>query len=85
MTPAPRKSAPIAAPAARHPLAFELYLRAIDRAVFFDKLELTSVIEMLERAIDLDPGFADAWGMLATRLLSHGRSCGPRSQMVRAL
>jgi DNA-binding winged helix-turn-helix (wHTH) protein len=77
MTPAPRKSAPIAAPAARHPLAFELYLRAIDRAVFFDKLELTSVIEMLERAIDLDPGFADAWGMLATVCYHMGAHVDP--------
>jgi DNA-binding winged helix-turn-helix (wHTH) protein/tetratricopeptide (TPR) repeat protein len=75
--PAPRKSEPITAPARRHPLAFELYMRAIDRAVFFDKLELASAVEMLERAIDLDPRFADAWGMLATVCYHMGAHVDP--------
>ena len=75
--PAPRKSAPITAPATRHPLAFEIYMRAIDRAVFFDKLELASAVEMLERVIDLDPGFADAWGMLATVCYHMGAHVDP--------
>jgi eukaryotic-like serine/threonine-protein kinase len=75
--PAPRKSAPITAPATRHPLAFELYMRAIDRAIFFDKLELASAVEMLERAIDLDPRFADAWGVLATVCYHMGAHVDP--------
>jgi DNA-binding winged helix-turn-helix (wHTH) protein/tetratricopeptide (TPR) repeat protein len=61
----PKKSAPVIPPVSRHPLAFELYMRAIDQSIFFEKAQLASAIEMLERAIDLDPGFADAWGLLA--------------------
>jgi len=53
------------APSTRHPLAFELYMRAIDRAVGFNKFEVSAAVEMLGRAVNLDPNFADAWGMLA--------------------
>jgi serine/threonine protein kinase len=52
-------------PAARHPLAYELYMRAVDRSMCFNKYDLTNAIEMLERAIDLDPDFAEAWGLLS--------------------
>src|SRR5580698_7577111 len=52
-------------PAARHPLAYELYMRAVDRSMCFNKYDLTHAIEMLERAIDLDPDFAEAWGLLS--------------------
>ncbi len=60
----PTKSGQIAVPTTRHPLAFELYMRAVDRAIGFNKFELGAAIEMLGRAVDLDPDFADAWGML---------------------
>lgn len=56
----------ITAPSTRHPLAFELYMRAVDRALGFNRFEVNSAVEMLGRAVDLDPNFADAWGMLAT-------------------
>lgn len=59
------KSSQTAVPAARHPLAFELYMRAVDRSICFSKFELAAAIEMLGRAVDLDPNFADAWGLLA--------------------
>jgi eukaryotic-like serine/threonine-protein kinase len=72
-----KKSAPISAPVTRHPLAFELYMRAIDASIFFDKAKLTSAVEMLERAIDLDPGFADAWGLLATVCYHMGAHVDP--------
>lgn len=49
----------------KHPGAFELYLRAIDRQVHVDKFEMASAIELLTRATELDPGFADAWGLLS--------------------
>src|ERR1700684_4482009 len=52
-------------PAARHPLAYELYMRAVDRSMCFNKYDLTNAIEMLECAIDLDPDFAEAWGLLS--------------------
>ena len=55
-----------AVPGTRHPVAFELYLRAVDRCQLYkDRFDLASAIEMLKRATDLDAGFADAWGLLA--------------------
>ena len=45
--------------------AYELYLRAVDRQVHVDKFEMASAIELLLRATELDPTFADAWGLLA--------------------
>ncbi len=52
-------------PPTRNGAAFELYLRAVDRQVHVEKFEMASAIEMLTRATELDPGFADAWGLLA--------------------
>jgi eukaryotic-like serine/threonine-protein kinase len=52
------KSSDFASPVARHPLAF-------DRTLCYSKIELLAAVEMLDRAIELDPGFADAWGILA--------------------
>ena len=49
----------------KSPEAFELYLRAVDRQVHVDKFEMASAIELLTRATELDPAFADAWGLLA--------------------
>jgi DNA-binding winged helix-turn-helix (wHTH) protein/tetratricopeptide (TPR) repeat protein len=67
LVPRPReKRVQAVSPVARHPLAFELYMRAVDRTMSFDRFDLTSACEMLERAVDLDPQFADAWGLLAT-------------------
>ncbi len=59
------KSSSTDVPPARHPLAYELYMRAVDRSMCFNKYDLTNAIEMLERAIDLDPDFAEAWGLLS--------------------
>ena len=59
------KSSSTDVPPARHPLAYELYMRAVDRSMCFNKFDLTAAIEMLERAIDLDPDFGDAWGLLS--------------------
>jgi eukaryotic-like serine/threonine-protein kinase len=61
----PEKSSSTDVPPARHPLAFEHYMRAVDRAMCFNKFDLLSAIEMLERATDLDPEFSDAWGLLS--------------------
>jgi serine/threonine protein kinase/Flp pilus assembly protein TadD len=49
----------------KHPAAYELYLRAVDRQVHVNKFEMASAIELLTRATELDPAFADAWGLLA--------------------
>jgi eukaryotic-like serine/threonine-protein kinase len=52
-------------------------MRAVDRSVFFNKFELSAAIEMLEQAIDLDPKFADAWGMLASICTQIGAHVDP--------
>jgi eukaryotic-like serine/threonine-protein kinase len=59
------KSTSTDVPPARHPLAYELYLRTVDRSMCFNKFDLMAGIEMLERAIDLDPDFGEAWGLLS--------------------
>jgi serine/threonine protein kinase/tetratricopeptide (TPR) repeat protein len=61
----------------RHPGAFELYLRALDRQVHVDKFDMASAIEMLTRATELDPGFADAWGLLAQACAQMGSHLEP--------
>jgi serine/threonine protein kinase/tetratricopeptide (TPR) repeat protein len=58
-------SSQTAVPTTRHPVAFDLYLRAVERQLHMDPFDMSSAIEMLTRATDLDPGFADAWGLLA--------------------
>jgi serine/threonine protein kinase/tetratricopeptide (TPR) repeat protein len=64
-------------PATRHPGAYELYLRAVDRQVHVDKYDMASAIEMLTRATELDPGFADAWGLLAQACAQMGGHLDP--------
>jgi serine/threonine protein kinase/tetratricopeptide (TPR) repeat protein len=61
------------APPTKHAGAYELYLRAVDRQVHVDKFEMASAIEMLTRATELDPGFADAWGLLAQAYAQMGQ------------
>lgn len=64
-------------PSTRHPGAYELYLRAVDRQVHVDKYDMASAIEMLTRATELDPGFADAWGLLAQAYAQMGGHLDP--------
>ncbi len=64
-------------PSSRHPRAYELYLRAVDRQVHVDKYDMASAIEMLTRAAELDPGFADAWGLLAQAYAQMGSHLDP--------
>jgi len=64
-------------PPTRHHGAFELYLRAVDRQVHVDKFEMASAIELLTRATELDPAFADAWGLLAQACSQMGAHLDP--------
>jgi serine/threonine protein kinase/tetratricopeptide (TPR) repeat protein len=61
----------------KHPGAFELYLRAVDRQVHVEKFEMASAIELLTRATELDPSFADAWGLLAQACAQMGAHLDP--------
>lgn len=56
--------APVAAPT-KYPLAFELFLRATERLSRVNLWDTSTAIEMLEKAVKLDPGFVAAWARLA--------------------
>jgi eukaryotic-like serine/threonine-protein kinase len=61
----------------KNPLAFELYLRAVDRLAHWNKFDIGSAIEMLSRVVEIDPDFADAWGRLAQAYSQMGMHLDP--------
>jgi eukaryotic-like serine/threonine-protein kinase len=67
---------------ARHPLAFELYLRAVDKSLCYSKFELAAAIEMLDRALELDPRFGEAWGLLAGICVQMGTHLDPDPKWI---
>jgi eukaryotic-like serine/threonine-protein kinase len=75
-----QSSAQAAVPPTKSPLAFELYLRAVDRLAHWNKFDVSSAIEMLSRAVELDPGFADGWGRLAQAYAHMGMHLDPDPQ-----
>ena len=70
-------TAPGRMPPTRNAGAFELYLRAVDRQVHMDKFDMAAAIELLTRATELDPAFADAWGLLAQAYAQMGAHLDP--------
>jgi TolB-like protein/tetratricopeptide (TPR) repeat protein/predicted Ser/Thr protein kinase len=52
-------------PPTKSALAYELYLRAVDRLVQMGKFDTEMAVEMLRQVIEHDSNFADAWGRLA--------------------
>jgi tetratricopeptide (TPR) repeat protein len=80
----PRQSADVesAEPPTKHPRAYELYLRAVDRLAQMDKFNTEIAIEMLTRVIDMDPNFADAWGRLAQAYTQMGMHLDPDPQWL---
>jgi serine/threonine protein kinase/tetratricopeptide (TPR) repeat protein len=64
-SPRKKRSALPAVPPTRNPLAYEIYMRAVDRLVQWNRFDMGSAIEMLNRVVELDPDFAGAWGQLA--------------------
>jgi DNA-binding winged helix-turn-helix (wHTH) protein/Tfp pilus assembly protein PilF len=53
------------APPPKNPVAFELFLRAVERLSRLNLWDARTAIEMLEKAVNLDPGFVAAWARLA--------------------
>ncbi len=76
----PKAAPETAIPPTRNPLAYELYMRAADRVVHMDKFDTASAIEMLCRAVEIDPNFADAWGRLAQAYANMGSHLDPHPQ-----
>ncbi len=66
-----------AAPPTKNPLAYEIYMRALDRLAHWNKFDISSAIEMLSRVVELDPAFADAWGRLAQAYAHMGMHFDP--------
>ena len=60
-----KRSAQPVVPPTKNPLAYELYMRAVDRLAHWNKFDMGSAIEMLNRVVELDRDFAEAWGQLA--------------------
>jgi eukaryotic-like serine/threonine-protein kinase len=75
--PRTKAAAEPAVPPTRNPLAYELYMRAVDRLAHLDRFDTGSAIEMLSHAVELDPNFADAWGRLAEACSQMGSYLDP--------
>jgi serine/threonine-protein kinase len=66
--------------------AYQAYLRAlVDRGRVTDCNDLEQRIENLDRAVQLDPGFARAWANLAIRHASYYTHCQDPSKERRAM
>ena len=79
-TPTPEKPA---TPPSKHPLAYELFLRAIDRLSRVNLWDTRTAIEMLEGAVKLDAGFIDAWARLAEAYVVMAVTFEPGVRLIR--
>jgi TolB-like protein/lipoprotein NlpI len=73
---------PVAAPT-KYPLAFELFLRAVERLSRVNLWDTQTAIEMLEKAVKLDPGFVAAWARLAEAYMIMAVTFEPGVRWVR--
>ncbi|MGE5723546.1 MAG: protein kinase domain-containing protein [Acidobacteriota bacterium] len=64
-------------------MAYELYLRAIERFYKQNRWDTVTAIEMLQNATRLDPRFADAWGRLAQACWVMSASFDPGPKWIR--
>src|SRR5260370_18986996 len=74
--------APAAAPT-KHPLASELFLRAVERLSRVSLWDTRTAIEMLEKAVKLDAGFVAAWARLAEAYMIMAVTFEPGVRWVR--
>lgn len=74
---------PSAAKPTDNPMAYELYLRAIERFYKQNRWDTATAIEMLQNATRLDPRFADAWGRLAQACWVMSASFEPGPKWIR--
>lgn len=73
---------PAAAPT-KYPLAFELFLRAVERLSRVNLWDTQTAIAMLEKAVKLDPGFVAAWARLAEAYMIMAVTFEPGVRWVR--
>ena len=72
-----------AEPPTDNPHAYELFLRAADRLARLNRWDTRTAIEMLERAVQLDPGFPDAWARLAEACVLIGSTQEPNPRWLK--
>jgi len=72
-----------ATPPTDNPHAYELFLRAADRLARLNRWDTRTAIEMLERAVQLDPGFPDAWARLAEACVLIGSTQEPHPRWLK--
>ena len=72
-----------ATPPTDNPHAYELFLRAADRLARLNRWDTRTAIEMLERAVQLDPGFPDAWARLSEACVLIGTTQEPNPRWLR--
>jgi serine/threonine-protein kinase len=72
-----------AKPPTDNPHAYELFLRAADRVVRLNRWDTRTAIEMLERAVQLDPDFPDAWARLAEACVLIGTTQEPSPRWLK--
>jgi TolB-like protein len=72
----------VEAPPTKNTVAYELFLRAMDRMTRNNRWDTRTAIEMLENATQLDPQFADAWGGLAEACVVMGVTFEPGPKWI---
>jgi len=68
---------PAPIPPTRNAKAYELFLRAAERLARLNRWDMRTAIELLQSAVELDVGFADAWARLAEAYLQMGVTFEP--------
>lgn len=61
----------------KNPLAYELYLRALERLSKNNRWDVRTGVEMLQNAVELDPRFSIAWARLAVAQWLLGTTLDP--------
>ncbi len=69
-------------PPTKNHVAYELYLRGVDRLMRLNRWDTRTAVEMLENAIELDPRFSDAWARLAEAYVLLGGTFDPGPKWI---
>jgi tetratricopeptide (TPR) repeat protein len=70
-------------PPTRDPVAYQLYLRAVEKLSRLNRWDTRTGIEMLEEAVQGDPRFSDAWARLGDAYMTMAVSFDPKPVWMR--
>jgi TolB-like protein len=71
-----------AEPPTRDPIAYQLYLRAMERLSRLNRWDTRTGIDMLEEALQRDPSYSDAWAQLADACMTMTVSFEPKQTWI---